>query len=74
MNPLMLDGTGMCGACRVSVGGTTKFACVDGPFLDGLQINWIELIQRQAAFKKEEVQAIPQEPHPRTSMNSATCA
>ena len=64
MNPLMLDGTGMCGACRVSVGSTTKFACVDGPFLDGLQIDWIELIQRQAAFKKEEVQAIPQEPHP----------
>jgi ferredoxin--NADP+ reductase len=54
----------MCGACRVSVGSTTKFACVDGPFLDGLQIDWIELIQRQAAFKREEVQAIPQEPHP----------
>ena len=64
MNPLMLDGTGMCGACRVTVDGSTKFACVDGPFLDGLQIDWIELIQRQAAFKKEEVQAMPQEPFP----------
>jgi NAD(P)H-flavin reductase/ferredoxin len=62
MNPLMLDGTGMCGACRVTVGGNTKFACVDGPFLDGLQIDWIELIQRQAAFKKEEVEGLPQEP------------
>jgi NAD(P)H-flavin reductase/NAD-dependent dihydropyrimidine dehydrogenase PreA subunit/ferredoxin len=62
MNPVMLDGTGMCGACRVSVGGSTKFACVDGPFLDGLDINWIELIQRQAAFKKEEIEGLSQEP------------
>jgi len=62
MNPLMLDGTGMCGACRVTMGDATKFACVDGPFLDGLKIDWIELIQRQAAFKKEEVQGMRQEP------------
>ncbi len=62
MNSLMLDGTGMCGVCRVSVGEDTKFACVDGPFLDGLKINWIELMQRQAAFKKEEVEALSQEP------------
>jgi NAD(P)H-flavin reductase/NAD-dependent dihydropyrimidine dehydrogenase PreA subunit len=62
MNPVMLDGTGMCGACRVSLGGSTKFACVDGPFLDGLEINWIELIQRQAAFKREEIEGMPQEP------------
>jgi len=62
MNPIMVDGTGMCGACRVTVGDTTKFACVDGPFLDGLKINWIELMQRQAAFKYEEVQALPLEP------------
>lgn len=62
MNSLMLDGTGMCGVCRVSVGEDTKFACVDGPFLDGLKINWIELMQRQAAFKTEEVEALPQEP------------
>jgi hypothetical protein len=62
MNPLMLDGTGMCGACRVTMGDATKFACVDGPFLDGLKIDWIELIQRQAAFKKEEVEGMPQEP------------
>ena len=62
MNPVMLDGTGMCGACRVSLGGSTKFACVDGPFLDGLEINWIELIQRQAAFKNEEIEGMTQEP------------
>ena len=62
MNPLMVDGTGMCGCCRVNLGGVTTFACVDGPFLDGLKIDWIELIQRQAAFNLEEVQAIPQDP------------
>lgn len=62
MNPIMLDGTGMCGACRVSEGEKTKFACVDGPFLDGLQIDWIELMQRQAAFKIEEIVGLPQEP------------
>lgn len=61
MNPLMLDGTGMCGACRVSLGDETKFACVDGPFLDGHKINWLEIVQRQASFKKEEVEALPQE-------------
>jgi len=60
MNPLMLDGTGMCGACRVTEGGATKFACVDGPFLDGLEIDWEELVKRQAAFKSEEIEALPQ--------------
>jgi NAD(P)H-flavin reductase/ferredoxin len=62
MNPIMLDGTGMCGACRVTMGDATKFACVDGPFLDGLMIHWDELMQRQTAFRKEEVEALPQEP------------
>jgi len=77
MNPVMLDGTGMCGACRVSLGESTKFACVDGPFLDGLEINWIELIQRQAAFKKEEVEGLPQEPvpeHAHGHAHACTCA
>jgi len=64
MNPIMLDGTGMCGACRVSMGDETKFACVDGPFLDGLKIDWVGLMQRQAAFRKEEIDALPQEPVP----------
>jgi NAD(P)H-flavin reductase/NAD-dependent dihydropyrimidine dehydrogenase PreA subunit len=71
MNPLMLDGTGMCGACRVRVGDGTKFACVDGPFLDGLKIDWIELMHRQAAFKKEEIEALPQEPFPMHSHGEA---
>jgi len=61
MNPIMVDGTGMCGACRVTVGDATKFACVDGPFLDGHQVNWIELLQRRAAYGREEIQALPQD-------------
>ncbi len=69
MNPIMLDGTGMCGVCRVTVGKSIKFACVDGPFLDGLKIDWHELMQRQAAFRTEEVEALPQEP---TRMNNCS--
>lgn len=61
MNPLMLDGTGMCGACRVTMGEEVKFACVDGPFLDGLQIDWKELMQRHSAFRSEEIESLPQE-------------
>ena len=61
LNPIMLDGTGMCGACRVTVGGTTKFTCVDGPFLDGHKIDWIELLHRRSAFGKEEKEALPQD-------------
>jgi NAD(P)H-flavin reductase len=62
LNPIMLDGTGMCGACRVTVDGTMKFACVDGPFLDGHKIDWVELLQRRSAYKQEEIIALPQEP------------
>jgi len=54
LNPIMVDGTGMCGACRVSVGGKTRFACVDGPEFDAHQINWDELIARLNLFKTEE--------------------
>jgi NAD(P)H-flavin reductase len=61
MNPIMVDGTGMCGACRVTVGDATKFSCVDGPFFDGHQVNWIELMQRRAAFGREEIEALPQD-------------
>jgi ferredoxin/flavodoxin---NADP+ reductase len=55
LNPIMIDGTGMCGVCRVSVGGTTKFACVDGPDFDGHQVNWPELLQRRKTYMAEEV-------------------
>ena len=54
MNPLMVDGTGMCGACRVTVGEETKFACVDGPEFDGHLVKFDEAIRRQSMFKSEE--------------------
>lgn len=54
LNPVMVDGIGMCGACRVSVGGKTKFACVDGPEFDGHKVDFKELKHRLAAFKKHE--------------------
>lgn len=54
LNPIMVDGIGMCGACRVSVGGKTKFACVDGPEFDGHQVDFAELRRRLGAFAKQE--------------------
>ena len=54
LNPIMIDGTGMCGCCRVSVGGKTRFACVDGPDFDGHEVDWDILQLRQMAYIKEE--------------------
>lgn len=54
LNPIMVDGTGMCGACRVSVGGKTKFACVDGPEFDGHQVDFEELMMRQRTYLQQE--------------------
>ncbi len=54
LNSIMVDGIGMCGACRVSVGGETRFACVDGPEFDGHKVDFNELRQRLAAFKPQE--------------------
>jgi ferredoxin--NADP+ reductase len=54
MNSLMVDGTGMCGACRVSVGGQTKFSCVDGPEFDGALIDWDEAMRRSRQYQPEE--------------------
>ncbi|KYH31655.1 sulfide/dihydroorotate dehydrogenase-like FAD/NAD-binding protein [Neomoorella mulderi] len=54
MNPIMVDGTGMCGACRVSVGGETKFACVDGPEFDGHQVDWQLALRRMNMYREEE--------------------
>ncbi|PKM94482.1 MAG: ferredoxin-NADP reductase [Firmicutes bacterium HGW-Firmicutes-1] len=54
MNPVMIDGTGMCGGCRVTVGGLTKFACVDGPDFDGHEVDFDEAIRRQQMYKSEE--------------------
>ncbi|MCK4573023.1 MAG: sulfide/dihydroorotate dehydrogenase-like FAD/NAD-binding protein, partial [candidate division Zixibacteria bacterium] len=55
LNPIMVEGTGMCGSCRVTVGGETKFACVDGPDFDGHEVNWDELLQRRKQYMNEEV-------------------
>ena len=60
LNPIMVDGTGMCGACRVSVSNQTKFACVDGPFFDGHAVDWDELDSRRGAYTRLEIEAIPQ--------------
>ena len=55
LNPIMIDGTGMCGVCRVTVGDTTRFACVHGPDFDGHQVDWAELLQRRKTYMPEEV-------------------
>ncbi len=57
MNPVMIDGTGMCGGCRVIVDGKPKFACVDGPDFDGHKIDWDIALQRQGALKSQEQRA-----------------
>lgn len=54
MNPIMIDGTGMCGGCRLTVGGETKFACVDGPEFDGHKVDFDEAMRRQGIYKTEE--------------------
>ena len=58
LNPIMVDGTGMCGACRVTVGGKVKFACVDGPEFDGHAVNFDEAMKRQQMYKTEEGRAL----------------
>jgi len=55
MNPIMIDGTGMCGVCRLTVAGETKFACVDGPEFDGHEVDWDEFLARRESYKPEEV-------------------
>ncbi|WP_028843421.1 sulfide/dihydroorotate dehydrogenase-like FAD/NAD-binding protein [Pseudothermotoga elfii] len=54
LNPIMIDGTGMCGACRVTVDGKMKFACVDGPEFDGEKVDWDELLKRLSQYRDEE--------------------
>ena len=58
LNTLMIDGTGMCGVCRCTVAGSTKFACVDGPHFDGHEVNWNEITRRRQAYLSEEVQTL----------------
>ena len=58
LNPIMVDGMGMCGACRVTIGGSTRFACVDGPEFDAHQVDFGELLKRQMAYLSEEKMAL----------------
>ena len=57
LNTIMVDGTGMCGACRVTVGGKTRFVCIDGPEFDAHEVDFDEMIQRLGAFKEQEQEA-----------------
>ena len=61
LNTIMVDGTGMCGACRITVGGKTRFVCVDGPEFDGHQVDFDEMLSRMTAFKQEEMEAMKKE-------------
>lgn len=56
LNTIMIDGTGMCGGCRVTIGGKTKFVCVDGPEFDGHQVDWANMMMRMKAFKEREAE------------------
>ncbi|MHC1783764.1 MAG: sulfide/dihydroorotate dehydrogenase-like FAD/NAD-binding protein [Anaerolineaceae bacterium] len=58
LNTIMIDGTGMCGVCRCTVAGSTKFACVDGPHFDGHEVNWDEITRRRQAYLGEEIQTL----------------
>ncbi|HYB72169.1 MAG TPA: sulfide/dihydroorotate dehydrogenase-like FAD/NAD-binding protein [Candidatus Sulfotelmatobacter sp.] len=58
LNSIMVDGTGMCGGCRVTVGGRSRFACVDGPDFDGHQVDFDELLRREKRFAREEAEAM----------------
>lgn len=57
LNTIMVDGTGMCGACRISIGGKTKFVCVDGPEFDAFQVDWDQMMMRMGAYKTQEHEA-----------------
>ena len=56
LNPIMIDGTGMCGGCRVTVGGKVKFACVDGPDFDGHEVDFDELMKRNGSYRAQEAE------------------
>ncbi|MBQ8046340.1 MAG: bifunctional dihydroorotate dehydrogenase B NAD binding subunit/NADPH-dependent glutamate synthase [Prevotella sp.] len=58
LNTIMVDGTGMCGACRLTIGGKTKFVCIDGPEFDGHQVDWDEMFKRMGTFKKKEIESL----------------
>ena len=69
LNTIMVDGTGMCGACRVTVGGKTKFVCVDGPEFDAHEVDWNEMLSRMKSYKAEEAEALQQWQNTATTRN-----
>ncbi|MBR0274012.1 MAG: sulfide/dihydroorotate dehydrogenase-like FAD/NAD-binding protein, partial [Bacteroidaceae bacterium] len=69
LNTIMVDGTGMCGACRITVGGKTRFVCVDGPEFDGHEVDFDEMLSRMTAFKEEEMEAMEKETLPPPSLS-----
>ena len=71
LNTIMVDGTGMCGACRITVGGKTKFVCVDGPEFDGHQVDFDEMLKRMGAFRPMEIEDLHklEEPHADAPVN-----
>ena len=77
LNTIMVDGTGMCGACRLTIGGKTKFVCIDGPEFDGALVDWDEMFKRMGTFKKAEQEDMANfEAHvaPHTALEGASIA
>ena len=76
LNTIMVDGTGMCGACRLTIGGKTKFVCIDGPEFDGALVDWDEMFKRMGTFKREEQEELAhyEEHLDSSSVNGSTAA
>ena len=74
LNPIMVDGTGMCGCCRVSVDGVTRFTCVDGPDFDAHQVDWDLLFARQRTYLEEEKQSLERWQQSQNDTHSCSCS
>jgi len=74
LNPIMVDGTGMCGCCRVSVGGVTRFTCVDGPDFDAHKVDWDLLFARQRTYLEEEKQSLELWQQSQNDTHSCSCS
>ncbi|MDO4801539.1 MAG: NADPH-dependent glutamate synthase, partial [Prevotellaceae bacterium] len=72
LNTIMVDGTGMCGACRLTIGGKTKFVCIDGPEFDGALVDWDEMFKRMGTFKKAEQAALTDKSQPSAPLDDFT--
>ncbi len=72
LNTIMVDGTGMCGACRLTIGGKTKFVCIDGPEFDGALVDWDEMFKRMGTFKKAEQAALTNKSQPSAPLDNLT--